>query len=98
MAEAGKTQDLFSPDGFTAAQMIVHALEASPDDVDAMITALEGWTFDGVKGSIEIRAEDHAVLQPMFQAKLTGSGDAATPELVKELPADQVAPPVTPFQ
>ena len=98
LAEAGKTQDLFSPDGFTAAQMIVHALEASPDDVDAMITALEGWTFDGVKGSIEIRAEDHAVLQPMFQAKLTGSGDAATPELVKELPADQVAPPVTPFQ
>jgi len=97
LSAEGKTQDLFSPDGFTAAQMIVHALEASPDDVDAMIAALEGWTFDGVKGSIEIRAEDHAVLQPMFQAKLTGSADAATPELVEELPADQVAPPVTPF-
>jgi branched-chain amino acid transport system substrate-binding protein len=78
--------------------MIVHALEASPDDVDAMIGALEGWTFDGVKGSLTVRAEDHALLQPMFQAKLTGGADAPTPELVTELPADQVAPPVTPFK
>ena len=40
-----------------------------------MVTALEGWSFDGVKGKMTIRADDHALLQPMFQAKLAGSGD-----------------------
>jgi branched-chain amino acid transport system substrate-binding protein len=72
----GKT-DLFHPDGFAAAQMIVHALQSSPDDVDKMITALEGHSFDSVKGKLTVRPEDHALLQPMFQAKLTGT-DAVT--------------------
>jgi branched-chain amino acid transport system substrate-binding protein len=72
----GKT-DLFHPDGFAAAQMIVHALQSSPDDVDKMITALEGHSFDSVKGKLTVRPEDHALLQPMFRAKLTGT-DAVT--------------------
>jgi branched-chain amino acid transport system substrate-binding protein len=98
LAEAiGGPIDLFHPDGFTAAQMMVHALEASGDDVDAMISALEGWSFDSVKGAYEVRAEDHALLQPMFQTKLTGSGDNLTAELVETLSADDVAPPVKPF-
>jgi branched-chain amino acid transport system substrate-binding protein len=57
--------------------MIVHALQSSPDDVDKMITALEGHSFDSVKGKLTVRPEDHALLQPMFQAKLTGT-DAVT--------------------
>ena len=48
-----------------------------------MVTALEGWSFDGVKGKMTIRAADHALLQPMFQAKLTGSGTAFTADLVR---------------
>jgi len=80
--------DLFTPDGFTAAQMIVHAVEAG-DDVEKMISALEGWTFEGIKGTMTIRKEDHAMLQPMFQVKLTGG----KPELVKALNPDEVAPP-----
>ena len=98
LAEKDSTQDLFSPDGFNAAQMIVHAAEASPDDVDGMIAALEGWEFEGVKGSMQIRAEDHALLQPMFQAKLVDAGGALTPELVKELAPADTAPPAAPFQ
>ena len=43
-----------------------------------MITALEGWSFDGVKGKMTVRAEDHALLQPMFQVKLGGTGAGAT--------------------
>ncbi|HEX6871549.1 MAG TPA: substrate-binding domain-containing protein [Micromonosporaceae bacterium] len=97
-AVAGGKVDLFHPDGFTAAQMIVHALEASGSDVDAMIKALEGWSFAGVKGQLTIRAEDHAVLQPMYQAKLTGSGTDYTAELVKALTPDETAPPVTGFK
>jgi len=89
--------DLFHPDGFTGAQMMVHALEASGDDVDAMITALEGWSFESVKGTYEVRSEDHALLQPMFQTRLTGSGDNLAADLVESLSAEDVAPPPTPF-
>lgn len=98
LAEAGKTQDLFSPDGCNAALMLAHAAEVSPDDVDGMVTALEGWEFDGPKGAMTIRAEDHAMLQPMFQAKLVDSGGTLTPELVKALASEDTAPPVTPFK
>ncbi|MFF0223783.1 substrate-binding domain-containing protein [Streptomyces sp. NPDC004629] len=95
--KAGGTPDLFTPDGFTAAQMIVRAVAASATDTDAMVKSLEGWTFDGVKGEQRIRAEDHALLQPMFQARLKGSGKTAEPELVRTLPLDKVAPPVKPL-
>ena len=36
---------------------------------------------------MEIRAEDHALLQPMFQAKLVDANGTLTPELVKALDA-----------
>jgi branched-chain amino acid transport system substrate-binding protein len=81
--------DIFSPDGFNAAQMIVRAIGEGGDDVEKMITALEGWSFDGVKGKNTIRKEDHALLQPMFQVKLV----AGKPQLVKALSPDEVSPP-----
>jgi branched-chain amino acid transport system substrate-binding protein len=91
---AGGTPDLFSPDGFTAAQMIVHAIEAgSATDPTAMAKALEGWSFQGPKGDEQVRAADHALLQPMFTAKLTGSGAAAVPQLIGRLPMTSVTPP-----
>jgi branched-chain amino acid transport system substrate-binding protein len=93
----GKT-DLFHPDGFTAAQMIVHALEASGSDVDAMIKALEGWSFDGVKGKTTVRPADHALLQPMFQAKLSGSGTDYKAELVKAVSPEDATPPAVAFK
>lgn len=89
--------DLFTPDGFVAAQMIVHALEEAGgnEDVDAMIEALEGWTFQAPKGEQTIRAEDHAMLQPMFQVQLVEGDDGSlAPELVQSFEADVVAPPV----
>jgi branched-chain amino acid transport system substrate-binding protein len=94
ITKAGGTPDLFSPDGFTAAQMIVHAIEAgSATDTAAMVKALDGWTFDGVKGREQIRASDHALLQPMFTATLTGKGSAAAPRLRSTLPFSAVEPP-----
>jgi branched-chain amino acid transport system substrate-binding protein len=93
---AGSSPDLFSPDGFVAAQMIVHAVEqAGGDNVDGMIKALEGWTFDAPKGPQTIRARDHAMLQPMFQARLVHQGTTWEPELVKAIPADATAPAAT---
>ena len=86
--------DLFTPDGFVASQMIVHALtEAGPDDVDGMINALEGWTFDAPKGQQTIRASDHAMLQPMFTAKLSGEQGNRQATLLNTLDPQQVAPP-----
>lgn len=90
----GEKADLFTPDGFVAAQMIVHAIkDGGGDDVQSMIDSLEGWSFDSVKGSITVRAGDHALIQPMFQAKLKASGDTFVPELIKVVDADTVAPP-----
>jgi branched-chain amino acid transport system substrate-binding protein len=89
LAKQGQQDDLFTPDGFTAAQMIVKAAENGDTDVDAMVKNLEGYAFDGVKGSYTVRAADHALLQPMFQAKLTGT----TPSVVKTLDPAAVAPP-----
>lgn len=92
---AGAEADLFSPDGFVAALMLVQAIrEGGGDSVDDMIASLEGYTFEGPKGTTTIRAEDHAVLQPMFQVTLVADGDSFLPELVAEVDAETVAPPV----
>ena len=47
-----------------------------------------------MKGTLTIRAEDHALLQPMYQVRLVGSGADAVPELIAEIPAADVEPPV----
>ncbi|MDT0329675.1 substrate-binding domain-containing protein [Nocardiopsis lambiniae] len=88
---AGGGVDLFTPDGFTAAQMIVHAATEGDTTADR-VAALEGWTFDGVKGELTIRAEDHALIQPMYQVELVGEGADAEPKLVAEIPAADVEP------
>ncbi len=98
LKKGGQDVDLFTDDGFVAAQMVVRALSEGGDDVDKMVTALEGWSFDGVKGKLTVRKEDHALLQPMFTAALKQSGTNVTPELVDTLDAEAVAPPVTPFK
>jgi branched-chain amino acid transport system substrate-binding protein len=95
LKKQGKVPDLFDPDGFVAAQMIVHAIEkGDPGDADKMVAALEGWTFDAPKGSETVRAADHAMLQPMYITKLSG----AEPQLVRTLDAASVAPPPRSFK
>ncbi|WP_248148979.1 substrate-binding domain-containing protein [Microbacterium aoyamense] len=89
---AGGTPDLFSPDGFNAAIMIVQAVKEGKGDVDAMIAALEGFEFEGPKGTTTVRAGDHALIQEMYQVKLTADGGSFVPELVDTVAADEVAP------
>ena len=94
LEENGAEPDLFSVDGFVAAQMIVQAVREGGDDVEAMIDALEGWSFESVKGEVTVREEDHALIQPMYQVALV-EGDAGwEPELVETVDAETVAPPV----
>jgi branched-chain amino acid transport system substrate-binding protein len=92
VTDAGGTPDLFTPDGFNAALMIVHAIKEGKGDVEAMISALEGYSFDGPKGTTTVRAGDHALIQEMYQVKLVSDGGAYTPELISAVAADDVAP------
>lgn len=96
ITKAGGKPDLFSPDGFVAAQMIARAVEATHGDgnVDQMIKALDGWTFEAPKGKETIRAADHAMIQPEYIAKLVKQGNGYAAKLVKTVPADKIAPPV----
>jgi len=94
MKRRNQAPDLFTPDGFVAAQMIVRALsKGSTTDVDKMISALEGWSFTGPKGQQEIRASDHAMLQPMFLVQLRQSGGKYTANTTVRLRAKHTAPP-----
>lgn len=89
---AGGTPDLFTPDGFNAAIMIVQAIREGGGEVDGMIEALEGFSFEGPKGTTTVRASDHALLQEMYQVKLVADGDSFVPELVATVSAEDVAP------
>jgi branched-chain amino acid transport system substrate-binding protein len=98
MKRRNQAPDIFTPDGFVAAQMIVRAVQkGGGDDVDRMISALEGWRFIGPKGPQRIRPEDHAMLQPMFQVRLRQNGNRYTAVPVKTFSPGNVQPPVRPF-
>jgi len=71
----GRT-DTGHAEGFTAAQMIVRALQFGPQDVDAMIKALEGSSFNGLKTGLTVRPRDHLMLQPMWGGHLIWTGAA----------------------
>ena len=89
---AGGTPDLFTPDGFNAAIMIAQAIREGGGTVDGYISALEGFTFDGPKGSTTVRASDHALIQEMYQVRLVADGDTFVPELIATSAAEDVAP------
>ncbi|HUA08903.1 MAG TPA: ABC transporter substrate-binding protein [Candidatus Acidoferrales bacterium] len=96
--DEGKLPEWPENDGFVAAEMIVHAVAtADGDDVPKMIGALDGYKFAGPKGSEQIRAADHALLEPMFVATLKTEGTKVYPVCLRTLPPGAVAPPVHPF-
>ncbi len=64
----GVYPDLFDADAMNAAIMIVEALKATGGntDADVLVAAMEGMSFEGPKGLIEIRPEDHVAIQDMY--------------------------------
>ncbi len=95
MRKKSQFPDLFTPDGFVAGQMIVHALQVGDGNVDKMIPALEGWKFLAPKGWQAIRPQDHAMLQPMFRVSLSQVGKVWTAKVLGTANAYQTAPPIT---
>ncbi len=98
MAKSKQVPDLFTPDGFVAAQMIVRAIQkANGDDVDKMISGLEGWQFLAPKGKQRVRPQDHAMIQPMFQVQLVQKKGKWTPKVIKIVSPGNVQPPPKTF-
>jgi branched-chain amino acid transport system substrate-binding protein len=99
MRTRGQAPDLFTPDGFNAALMIVHALKVGGGDVDKMVSSLEGFKFLGPKGYEAIRPQDHATLQPMFRVQLVkGSNGKLQAKVLGTANAFQTAPPIAKMQ
>jgi branched-chain amino acid transport system substrate-binding protein len=90
--------DLFTECSFATAQALAAAVTATAGDTlpEAMIPELEGLMFEGPKGTYAIRPSDHQALVPMYIAKLVNLDDADQKfyELLAEVPAYQIVPPV----
>ncbi len=68
LARYGTAPDLFDGDGMNAAIMVVEAIKATNGDVsgEALVSVMEGMTFEGPKGTVYIRPEDHVAIQDMY--------------------------------
>jgi branched-chain amino acid transport system substrate-binding protein len=99
MGKRSQVPDIFTPDGFAGAQMIVHALQkAKTDNPDKLVSALEGYRFLGPKGQMTVRKADHALLQPMFRVKLSKKGKRYTVKVLGTASPSRTAPPVKPIK
>ncbi|WP_420630087.1 ABC transporter substrate-binding protein [Candidatus Leptofilum sp.] len=76
-AQLGTFPDLFDADAMNAAILVVEALKATGGDASAaaLIDAMEGMEFEGPKGTIYIRPEDHVAIQDMYIATLLNVDD-----------------------
>ena len=81
-----KTQDLFTSTGADAAKMIVQALKGnSAQNVDKMISNLEGYSWVGVKGLMTVSPATHLLIQPMFLVGLNKTATGYVPVLQKTI-------------
>ena len=77
VARFGVPPDLFDADGMNAAIMLVEAVKKTNGDTSApaLLNAMEGMEFEGPKGRIYIRPEDHVAIQDMYIVELTNVTD-----------------------
>ncbi len=77
LASAGVPPDLFDADAMNAALLLTEAIKATEGDTspDALIAAMEGMEFEGPKGTIYIRPEDHVAIQDMYIVTLLNVDD-----------------------
>jgi branched-chain amino acid transport system substrate-binding protein len=81
-----KTQDLFTSTGADAAKMIVQALKGNTaQNVDKMISNLEGYSWVGVKGLMTVSPSTHLLIQPMFLVGLNKTAAGYVPVLQKTI-------------
>lgn len=96
----GEPPDLFTGGGFAAGIALVQGLRRTGGnpDAEALIPTLEGMSFDGPKGTYTFRREDHQALQPMYIVEMVSTPDLdqpwAIPRLIREMSAEETAPPL----
>lgn len=89
--------DFFTAGGMAAAMAVVKALETAEEwETEALITAMEGMSWETPKGTMTFRPEDHQELQSMlhFKIKVDDNVDWAIPEKVRIITADEMDIPV----
>ena len=98
MEEYGTPPDLWAAGGMMAAIMVVEGLEASNGDASADVLRAvyeDNFSFEGPKGTVTIRPEDHVALQNLYFVRVTNVDDPDFNfvELVKEFQPEETAPP-----
>ena len=90
--------DYFTAGGMSAAIALVEALKKTNGDPDTekLIAAMEGMSFDTPKGKMTFRKEDHQALQSMYHFRIKNDPALAwgVPELIREIPADELTVPI----
>lgn len=89
--------DFFTAGGMAAALAVVKALETAEElETEALITAMEGMSWETPKGTMTFRPEDHQALQSMyhFKIKVDDNVEWAIPELVREIKPEEMNIPV----
>ncbi len=89
--------DFFTAGGMAAALAVVKALETAEEwETEALITAMEGMSWETPKGTMTFRPEDHQALQSMyhFKIRVDENVDWAIPELVREITAAEMNIPL----
>ena len=89
--------DFFTAGGMAAALAVVKALETAEKlETEALITAMEGMSWETPKGTMTFRPEDHQALQSMyhFKIKVDDGVEWAIPELVREITPEEMDIPV----
>lgn len=94
----GEPPDIFAGTAFAAGVAIVDGLKRTEGDTDVelLIPALEGMSFEGPKGTYTIRTEDHQALQPMYIMEMMRPPDQpfCVPRLIQHVSAEDSAPPL----
>lgn len=89
--------DFFTAGGMAAGIAAVEAIrKAGSTDTEELITAMEGMEFEGPKGLMKFRAEDHQALQSMYHFKIRVDPEVewGIPELVRELTIEDMVIPI----
>ena len=89
--------DFFTAGGMAAALAVVKALETAEEwETEALITAMEGMSWETPKGTMTFRPEDHQALQSMYHFKIRVDDDVAwaIPDLVREITAEEMNIPI----
>src|SRR3990167_7127430 len=90
--------DFFTAGGMAAGIAVVEALKKNGGNTDTekLISAMEGMIFETPKGKMTFRKEDHQAMQAMYHFKIKVDPAFAwgVPELVREIPIEEMKVPI----